>query len=1218
MFAIPSQRICYRFVCFFVFIFTFCFSADAQTGIPLISAVNSWQGVPGSALTISGSGFSTTAGNNIVYFGANRATVTAASANALSVVVPYGATVAPISVLNAENNRTGYSTASFIPTYPTANLVTDSFNFRSGARLFGGKVPVIAALADLDNDGLTDVIAANSMDTAVLVIYRNNGGTAGFSYVTSIRTVAYSHSVKVVDMDGDGRPELVAANAGGASVTIVRNTSAAGSISFGNSYNYTTAIQPMVVNVADIDLDGKPDLVVTCTSPGMISVLRNTSVPGLINAASFATHIDFSTGLSPVGQAIGDLDGDGKLDVVIANSTSNNISIFRNTSTTGIIDSSSFATRLDVATGLVPIDVAVGDIDGDGIKDIVVANNTDNSISVFRNNSSGIGILSFASRVNFLSGGTSATGLALADLNGDGKLDISVTNAGSGNISLFRNTSVSGIISAGSLAMPVSIHTGTMPEGIAVGDMNNDTYPDIIVANNGDSTLQLLNNYPLPRITPITGTLRLCVSDSNVTGVCVNATAGGWWTVSDSSIAVINTTTGAVSGRSRGTITVSYTLVSGGDTGTATASLDVLPIPSTGSIVGAASICAGASVSLTASVAGGAWSSDNIGIASVDGTGRVSGMSTGSTIIRYNVSNLCGTAVYTQAFTVTPALSAGNISGAATVCPGTTVSMSSSVGGGIWSSGNISIATVSSLGIVGGVAAGTATISYRVTNACGTATVARSVTVNALPVVAAIAGSGTVCAGSLISLTDATVGGTWTSTNTGIATIGTTGVVGGAGAGSTNIAYTVTNVCGSVTATKAVIVNPLPVSGNISGNNIICRGATATLTSDGNTGGTWSSSSTAVATVSTLGVTGGVAAGTATISYKVTNACGTITSVRSVTVAALPSVAAIAGSATVCAGALITLTDATTGGGWSTSNSSVATISAAGIVRGSSAGNATISYTITNNCGAAVAVKAITVNPLPVSGTITGSNGICRGAIVSLTSNGNSGGTWSSSSTTIATVSAVGAVGGAAVGTATISYKVTNTCGTSTAVYQVTVNTIPVVAAITGTSTMAAGTSTSFTDATVGGVWSVSDTTLATIATSGVLSALSAGTLTIYYSVTNSCATTVVNKSTIITAAVRPRSSLSGNTGSDIISEPAIMLYPNPSTGIFKVKTQVGEPEGMLMVIDIRGKLISQQAYIPGVDTEINISGLAPGVYIVRSVVGDTIADARLLLSAGR
>jgi hypothetical protein len=147
------------------------------------------------------------------------------------------------------------------------------------------------------------------------------------------------------------------------------------------------------------------------------------------------------------------------------------------------------------------------------------------------------------------------------------------------------------------------------------------------------------------------------------------------------------------------------------------------------------------------------------------------------------------------------------ISGTSTVCVGSTITLSSATTGGTWSSSNTGVATVNSSGVVSGVASGNATISYTATGSLGTGTITRVVTVNPLPDAGTITGTATVTAGSTTTLSNATTGGAWSSSATGIATVGSTGIVTGVAAGTATISYTVTNSCGSAIATQVVIVN---------------------------------------------------------------------------------------------------------------------------------------------------------------------------------------------------------------------------------------------------------------------------------------------------------------------------------------------------------------------------------------------------------------------------
>lgn len=294
------------------------------------------------------------------------------------------------------------------------------------------------------------------------------------------------------------------------------------------------------------------------------------------------------------------------------------------------------------------------------------------------------------------------------------------------------------------------------------------------------------------------------------------------------------------------------------------------------------------------------------------------------------------------------------------------------------------------------------------------------------PVAAAISGAGSVCQGATLTLTPSVSGGSWTSSATGVATVSSTGVVTGVGGGTATITYTLTNSCGTADTTAVVTVNPLP-SSTLTGSSGICMGGSITLTPSV-PGGTWSSSAPGIASVAG-GVVVAVSLGTADISYTLTNSCGSSSAVQTVIVSsAPPPPVSIAGASVVCEGSTITLTPSAAGGSWVSSATGVATV-AGGVVAGVAGGTADITYTLTNGCGFSSTVQPITVNPLPNAGTITAPDTICVGSTLTVTTSA-SGGTWSSIGGH-ATINSGGVVMGTSAGIETVSYSVTNSCGTA-------------------------------------------------------------------------------------------------------------------------------------------------------------------------------------------
>ncbi len=395
------------------------------------------------------------------------------------------------------------------------------------------------------------------------------------------------------------------------------------------------------------------------------------------------------------------------------------------------------------------------------------------------------------------------------------------------------------------------------------------------------------------------------------------------------------------------------------------------PVPSVAAISGSYEVCAGSSTPLYDSTVGGTWSSSDATVATVSAGGVLTGMSAGVAFITYAVSNTCGTTTALLEVEINATAAPSSIAGAATVCTGDTTRFTDSTTGGAWSCASTGIATVAAGGLVYGVAAGTAVVSYTVSDSCGTATVTETIGVTGAPSAGVITGSATVCSGGSTTLSDSVAGGTWASADDTVAIISASGAVTGIEMGVDVISYTVTGACGTTTTTTTItVVNTATVAG-IAGPDSICTGGTAVYT-DSTSGGTWLSSSAAIATVDSGGVVTAVSPGTVSLAYYVTDSCGVATATKLVTVYT-PVAGVITGSSTVAAGATTTLGETVTGGVWSSSNTALATVNAAGVVTGIAPGTDTITYTVTTSCGILTATMVITITPATgVPGTMPG------------------------------------------------------------------------------------------------------------------------------------------------------------------------------------------------------------------------------------------------------
>lgn len=614
------------------------------------------------------------------------------------------------------------------------------------------------------------------------------------------------------------------------------------------------------------------------------------------------------------------------------------------------------------------------------------------------------------------------------------------------------NTAVASVVSGSGVVTGVSAGTAVISYMLSSGCFNTQTVTVL----------------PLPA--PIGGALSICQGSSST---LTNATTGGTWTSSNTSVVSIGSSTGVAYGVGLGSATVSYTLGTGCYN---TALALVNPLPS--ATAGADAVCQGASTVFVNPTSGGTWSSDNAAVAIVGSTtGAVTGVAGGTATISYILPTGCPA---TKVITVN-ALPAA-IAGPDNICQASSATLTNATSGGTWSSSNSIVGTIASTtGVASGISGGVTVITYTLSTGCY---VTRTLSVTSLP--AAISGASALCVGSASPYINSTGGGTWSSGNPAIATINSGGLVSGVADGTVQITYTLPLGC---IATRQITVNPLPA--DIAGTTALCLSSPVALTNS-SAGGAWNSSSSVTASVTSGGIVTGTVYGTANISYTLPTGCFKFVTV---TVNVTPS--AISGANVVCESSSTSFTNTVSGGSWSTSNSSVATVSTTGAVTGVSAGTATISYTLSTGC---FAVKVITVNPLP--GAITGPTATCQGLTVTLSST-TAGGSWSSSNLFVATAgTTTGLVFGAGAGTANITYTLSTGCQVSRVF---TVHALP--GAITGAANVCLGGTTILSTVTGGGTWSSGNPATATIDASGTVSGLTTGIAVITYTLGIGCAT---------------------------------------------------------------------------------------------------------------
>jgi hypothetical protein len=432
---------------------------------------------------------------------------------------------------------------------------------------------------------------------------------------------------------------------------------------------------------------------------------------------------------------------------------------------------------------------------------------------------------------------------------------------------------------------------------------------------------------------------------------------------------------------------------------------------------------------------------------------------TGATSATYSLSNpqtsnsgsytvtltgTCGTQTSAIALvTINPVPSAGTINGGNSgVCVGSTINLTNLASGGVWTSSNPAMGSISASGVLTGVSAGTITITYTVTNSFGcVSTATKVIQVKGIPTALIQTPLATsICQGESMNLqSSAAVSYAWSngSTTQNIA-------VNSSATGTVNYTVTVTgtNACTATSAPVAITVIPVPTVGAITGTGNFpnfCLGNTSNLT-NATANGIWSSSNTNVLTVNPLsGAANTLTIGTATVSYYVANIPGCLnpnpgTATATITVSTPPAAfITSSGSTTFCQGGSVTLT-APSGVGYNYLWSSGATTQS---ITAATSGTYSLTVTATGGCSVTSLPTTVTVLPIPTATIFpTGAINICSGTNVTLSTGSAVSYVWSNGAIT-PTVSVN------ASGTYSVTLTGTNGCTVTSALSTVTVTPVP-------------------------------------------------------------------------------------------------------------------------------------------------------------------------------
>jgi hypothetical protein len=346
----------------------------------------------------------------------------------------------------------------------------------------GGAGPISVQAADFNSDGNIDLAVINKTSATVAVALGNGDGTFQTAVIYPLETSGSSPvALAVAEFNGDGKLDLVVVNSstGGssASISILLNNDNG---TFAPAANIATPASGQSIAVGDLNQDGFLDLWIGASPQSFVMLGKGD---GTFQAAtSYSTSPSGSGGA--MGVAIGDVNNDGKPDLLATNFSQNTVGILLNTG------DGQFSNLATVATQAGPTGIALADLNQDGNLDMVVANRSFNTATVRY----GAGDGTFENGLS-ISGGSGPTAVALADFGGSGLLSAAFADSGGNGVTVVAGAA------GGSFADTSSFVTSANPlpepsDAIAA-DFNGDGKPDLAAVNFGDNTVVvLLNTFP--------------------------------------------------------------------------------------------------------------------------------------------------------------------------------------------------------------------------------------------------------------------------------------------------------------------------------------------------------------------------------------------------------------------------------------------------------------------------------------------------------------------------------------------------------------------------------------------------------------------------------------------------------------------------------------------------------------------------------------------------
>jgi gliding motility-associated-like protein len=447
---------------------------------PTISSISSISTYPLDTVVISGTGFSSTPANLQVWFGPVAANIISSSDFSIEVAVPASARYANLEVINLDtrlsvraNNKFHpfFSGNSFSPASMTAGLTLSNVN-----QLYD------LCSCDFNGDGKADV-AATKFSANQIAIYRNTSTVGAVSFAQQDAAVGFfTEEVTCGDLNGDGKPEIVASRSDGGvggnrnTIFVLPNTSSGGVISFGAAVSlFFPEGHARYLAIRDLNLDGKPEIVVSNSFNNDLFIFKNQSSGGALSMNSLATRITVQGATVLYGLEVQDMDGDLRPEIILTQFQTSNMFILRNQSSTTDM---AFAAPQQINFNGSFNKLVAADFNEDGKWDFANSDWSNNRVAVWLNTTTA-STFTFAPAIS-LASGTQPDGIDVGDIDGDQDIDIVSTSRATTNISVFLN---SGNNATPSFSTKQDIAHTKNTRNIVLTDLDGDSKPEITVTS---------------------------------------------------------------------------------------------------------------------------------------------------------------------------------------------------------------------------------------------------------------------------------------------------------------------------------------------------------------------------------------------------------------------------------------------------------------------------------------------------------------------------------------------------------------------------------------------------------------------------------------------------------------------------------------------------------------------------------------------------------------